>query len=227
MKRTILMGTGALLLTSSVAFAGATDGVVYDNGAWDGSLAGASSQLDSAYPFDSQTADDFVLASDFTLTGASWSGVYFNGSAPLQSEDFNVLIYADDGSGTAPTGGPLDPSGTAIASFTVSPTRVDTGDGVNFDYSADFGGGVALTAGTQYWVAIQSIMLFPPQFGWNATGSVNGATSVQGFPLLGLDYWTDTGLDRAFQLHGTDVPAPGALALLGLAGVAARRRRRA
>ncbi len=48
-------------------------------------------------------------------------------------------------------------------------------------------------------------------FNYNATSDVFGAGN-----------W-----DMAYRLQGRDVPAPGAIALLGLAGLAARRRRRA
>ncbi|MCH8260763.1 MAG: PEP-CTERM sorting domain-containing protein [Planctomycetes bacterium] len=67
---------------------------------------------------------------------------------------------------------------------------------------------------------------FPPQWAFGSVTGVTGGQGVQGFPLLGIDFWTQIGSDRDFQLSGSPVPAPGALALLGVAGLAGMRRRR-
>ena len=126
---------------------------------------------------------------------------------------------------TAPYWTPYSGTGT---SFNVS--AISTPDGADFKYEADLGAGFNATAGTTYWVGIQAVMFFPPQWGISASNTMQGSEMMFGFPLLGTDYWTPgsvvfgTPRDTAFQLYGA-VPAPGALALLGLAGVARRRRR--
>lgn len=215
--KNVLILPGTVLLTTSLAAGQATDPVVYDNGPNAG--GGASSQLDTVYPFDSQVADDFILGGNYTITGMTWYGVFWNGS-PITVPAWNLLIYNDDGSGVRPTGGPLDPTPTAILN---SQEGVVFHNGVD-QWSTDLTTTISLNAGTQYWVAIQAEHTFPPQWGWSQSLSQTGATAVQGFPLLGINYWDGAiAGDMAFQLHGVATPAPGALALLGLAGLVARR----
>ncbi len=202
---------------------------------WDNMPSGAaggymSSQLDLVYPFDSQVADDFSLAAGGAIDHVEWNGGFWNGS-PIDIPDWNILFYAD--AGGKPTGGPTDPTGTALAQYIISGaavSQVGEADG-SITYDVDLGSEFAAAAGTTYWVAIQPVFAFPPQWGISmALDSIQGAESVSGFPLLATDYWTTgsvafgTPRDMAFRLYG--VPAPGALALLGLAGLAGTRRRR-
>ena len=48
------------------------------------------------------------------------------------------------------------------------------------------------------------------------------ANPLNGFGFGGLQ---DTGANAAYSISGSAIPAPGALALLGIAGLASRRRR--
>ena len=50
--------------------------------------------------------------------------------------------------------------------------------------------------------------LFLPQFGWR--GDNTGGNAVQGFPLLGIDYWTPVspGAEMQFMLHGIQEAIP-------------------
>lgn len=183
-----------------------------------------SSQFDSSYPFDSQLADDFVLAGGGVIESVTFWGGFFNGS-PVPVPSFNIIFYED--AGGTPPGGPEDPSGFGTL-FNVSATSTPVGD--DFEYTADLGAGFAADPGTTYWIAIQAVFAFPPQWGWSASNTMQGSETYFGFPLLGIPYWTPgaavfgTPRDAAFQLYG--IPAPGALALLGVAGLAGRRRRR-
>jgi len=220
---------GAVLLTTSMASGQASDPIVYDNMPSGYNPDGiTSSQLDTAYPFNSQVADDFVLSGDFFITGMTWVGGFFNGD-PIEVPAWNLIMYNDAG-GTPTGGGLADPSVSAF--FIAMPgvvNRVDNGDGT-FTWSTDFGSSIALTGGTTYWVAIQGEHFFPPQYGQAASLDQVGNFATSGFPLLGTDYWTglpyDGVSDVAFQLHGVVIPTPGALALIGLAGLVSRRRRR-
>ncbi len=109
-------------------------------------------------------------------------------------------------------------------------SEVGEADG-SITYDVDLDTAFAAAAGETYWVAIQPVFAFPPQWGISMSlDSIQGSESMSGFPLLATDYWTPgsitfgTPRDMAFRLYG--VPAPGALALLGLAGLAGTRRRR-
>ena len=210
------------LALSVLAFASSASAqVVWDNYPFgpDGGLT--SSQLDLVYPFDSQVADDFV--GGFTVNHIEWDGGFWNGS-PVDIPDWNIIFYAD--AGGKPTGGPTDPTGTALYHYVISGGSVDIVDNGDFRYTYNVDLPDTVFDAETYWVAIQPVFAFPPQWGIaGALDSFQGYSAHSGFPLLGTDYWTplDTGADMAFRLYG--VPAPGALALLGLAGLVGRRRR--
>ena len=207
------------LTVLSVASAATAQDLLWDNypfGA-DGGLT--SSQLDLIYPFDSQVADDFV--GGFTVNHVEWDGGFWNGS-PVDIPDWNIIFYAD--AGGAPVGGPTDPTGDALYHYVISGSAVDIVDNgdMRYTYNVDIPD-TAFADGT-FWVAIQPVFGFPPQWGIaGALDSQQGSMMHTGFPLLGTDYWTPGEGDMAFRLYG--VPAPGALALLGLAGLVGRRRR--
>ena len=221
MNKIALTAIATVTLTASAASAG---DLLWDNVPYGYTPESSmSSQLDLVYPFDSQVADDFVLADGGEITGVTFWGGFYNGS-PVPIESFNIIFYED--AGGMPTGGPEDPTGTGTV-FNVAATS--TPEGADFKYEADLGAGFSADAGSTYWVAIQAVMTFPPQWGISASNSIQGSELMFGFPLLGTPYWTPgttvfgTPRVSAFQLYG--VPAPGALALLGLAGLAGRRRR--
>jgi hypothetical protein len=184
--------------------------VVWDNYADDGTGVGLSSQQDLVYPFDSQVADDFQLSSTADISGVHWWGAFWNGATYPNPVDFNILFYADDGTGNKPTGGPTDPSGTALAAYNfiaVMGTEYQGASYPAYEYEVALDPVFTATAGVKYWIAIQAICVFSTdgQWGW----STNGANpeqlheGVQGFPLLGMNYWTTTTYgDQAFQLLG-------------------------
>src|SRR3954470_21961021 len=97
-KKLKSIGCLAVLCSLRALAASAGAQVIYDNGVT--GTQGYSSQLDNSYPFNSQVADNFTLASgnglQYTVTGITFRGVYFNtpaGSAPA-TDNFNVFIYA-------------------------------------------------------------------------------------------------------------------------------------
>ena len=219
------MKTRALLLAAGAAVAfGSTvnaDPVIWDNTFTNFSLA--SSQLDTVYPFDSQLADDFMLDADYNVTDVHWWGGFWNGT-PFDPIDFNIYFYADDGTGMAPT-----MPGTELAMYSMNGVSGTFDAAMGADaYDVDLPVPFVAQANTKYWIAIQAVFPFPPQWGWSVAGAGTGnlSTAVQGFPLLGLPYWGDQGTgDANFYLTGTAVPAPASIALLGLGGLAIRRRR--
>lgn len=196
-----------------------------------------SSQLSTGgtLTFASQVADDFSLAANATVQKIRFWGGCYNGD-PVPIPSFNVLVYAD--AGGQPTGTPGDPTGTALHSFSVSATVVDTGSSVFgassniLRYDVNLGAGFLATAGTTYWLAIQAAVDYPPQWGW-ASQAVGGGDPLSFWgPTFNYNEWQtlDQTQDTQFQLFsgtGGVVPLPGAagLAALGLVGVTGRRRR--
>ena len=160
-----------------------------------------------------------------------WIGKY-GGGPQGNITSFNIEFYLDDGSGQSPTGGPGDPTATAIATYNIAGdgNETDNLDGT-FSYWVDLPVAFEAAAGVHYWISIQSVSDFPPQWLWQVSNTQQLAEAVAGFPLLGFDYWTPlseiTGAptDMAFMLTGTIIPTPGAFALFGLAGLLSTRRR--
>ncbi len=235
---TILGGAVVAAGLSSVALAG-HDPVIYNNGAPDYAVGSPASQLDTVYPFDAGSADDFMLGhsgqgdGSWNITDVHWAGVYWNPGGPGPITSFNIIFWPD--AGGMPAGGQaagLPPLyGMALAIYNIpgnAGEAVDPGnpDGNHYLYGVDLPVAFNAAAGTPYWIEIQPVMTFAPQWATQATTGITGAPSHQGFDLLGLAFWTPVEADLSFQLTGTPVPAPGALALLGVAGLAGMRRRR-
>ena len=192
------------------------DVIVWDNGAPTGSLY--SSQLDTAYPFVSHVADDFIFAAEQEITAVHAYWGFWNGD-PLNPCDINVYIFADDGTGNAPEGaGMPDPSSVALQTYTF--IDVDGGGPDQYESILALDPPFVAEEGTKYWLSIQGKLDFPPQFGWSATiDKMTGAIAVQGFPLLGTVYWTaiSPATDMAFKLYGPETAAPE-LAIESIAG---------
>jgi len=187
-----------------------TRDTIWDNGADDGTGAGLSSQNDPVYPFISQVADDFILPSDGTIEGVHFWGVFYGGTVYPNPVEFNIYIYADDGTGTMPTGAGMgDPSPTALAAYNfpaVTGTLVGTD---RYMYDVTLPESFAATGGVKYWICIQEVASYVDwgQWGWVMNGAnpdqLHGC--VAGFPLLSMAFWTDMSAygDAAFALSGT------------------------
>mgnify|MGYP000157575213 CR=1 FL=1 len=217
----------ALMATLSVAAFAVADPIIFDNGAPGATSTGYSSQLDAVYPFQSQVADDFVLqAGANVITDVHWWGVWWNPGPPGNATAFRIIIYGD--AGGKPTGGNPDPTPTALKVWTIPAAAAgETPSGSFFSYAADVSADPFIaTPGVQYWIAIQSVNTFPPQWGW-VTNSAGAGNAHQGFPLLGTPYWTRLapgtgGVGMAFYLTG--IPEPASLLLIGLGALVLRRR---
>jgi hypothetical protein len=190
------------------------DSVIWNNYGLTNSSDGMASQWDDSYPFQCQVGDDFLPSSDFYVTGVHWWGCFFNGELPWPNpSDFNIIFYADDGTGYMPTGaGMEDPTPTALAVYhipQVNETPVDPDNPFNvwFEYNTSLPAPFSVVADTKYWIAIQANVSWPPQWGWGRNGYENPEQllgPVQGFPLMQVPYWTDIsyGGDMAFILYG-------------------------
>jgi len=182
--------------------------LLWDNGVH--TAQALSSQLDTAYPFNSQVADDFQLAAAQEITEVSFDGMFWNGNAenPI---DLNVIFYADDGSGNQPTGAGMDdPTSTALfVELHTGVTGTDNGDGT-YNYHIVLNSPFVAQANTKYWFVSQWVGTFPPQWGCCVSSTQQLHDCMQGFPLLGYTYWTDPGYgDVSFQLFGGTPPPQG------------------
>jgi hypothetical protein len=178
--------------------------VIWDNG---GTIPGGnalSSQLDQVYPFVSQMADDFILTEGMNVTDVHWWGLFWNGTG-FDPTDFYIYIYADDGTGNAPTGGGMpDPSPTALATYFFPAVTGLPADPNGFnEYNVTLNPPFPANANVKYWIAIQAVFAFPPQWGWAQSSIIQLHDAMQGFPLLGYEFWTmDNYVDVAFYLTG-------------------------
>jgi uncharacterized repeat protein (TIGR01451 family) len=191
----------------------AKDPIIWDNGLPTSSLNYYSSQNDAQYPFVSQVADDFMFADDMNVTDVHWWGGFWNGPPDeVEPCPFYIYFYADDGTGNAPTGaGMADPSPTALASYYfagVSGLPLDPNG--HYEYNVDLSPPFSAAAGVKYWIAIQADFPYPPQWGNTNTAGIQLHSATQGFPFLGMAFWTDVdpAADMAFYLTGVPSGPP-------------------
>ena len=156
--------------------------------------------------------DDFTLNSTWDMTSLTVYGVDNGNSA------FNVAVSAWIGT----TAGWH--TGTMVSG-------VQVGNDLVFNLT-----GITLGAGT-YWVSAEVERPFAGggQWYWGSSSTTNGSTGLYQNPGGGFGVGTGVisngafnggvATDMAFTLQGDKVPAPGAIALIGLAGLMGRRRR--
>ncbi len=165
--------------------------------------------------FSTAQLDDFTLSGEYNLGALTIFGLD-RGDA-----SFNVGAFAEIH--TAP-----DLTSPILATA--------TGSQVGADLQLNFGG-ATLGPGT-YWLAAYVARPFAGggQWYWLASSQAvagsesffhnpGGGFGAGGAPVPGSAVF-DAPADMAFVLEGTATPAPGALALLGLGGLVAGRRRR-
>jgi hypothetical protein len=226
--RRIFLFVVALCVWGSVA---AADPVVFDNITPNGgpNYAGNSpaSQLSTGgqYVYDAGAADDFVLSATTPVTDVHWIGLYFNGSqVPIRS--YNIVFWPD-ANGVPAGGTPAGPPNyaQALAIYNIAGTCNETADVSNpgiFTYFTDLPVPFVAQGGLRYWLEVQPVFDFPPQWAWLVTNGRQGMQAVQGFDYLQMPFWSQTSAteaDLCFVLTGTGVPTPGALAMfIPLAG---------
>ncbi len=213
MKRVTLVAVGAIGVVASAAAAD----TLWDNGSPTGD-AGYSNGTANAFGARRALLDDFVLDVDSTLQDFHWEHIW--NTFPAGSGSSMVLSFLSDVDGapgnvvTTATITSYSEVGTGVTYF----NRPGAESWVTFD-------DIALGAGT-YW--FEAAIIGPEPNFWLVRTEVTGSECWINYDeIKGLHRGSEFGgdpVDLNFVLTG--IPAPGALALLGLASLVGRRRRR-
>lgn len=217
-----------------------TDATLWDNGGFEtqpGLSILNTAGGESVFGFGSQTTANNSVGDDFTVSGGGWNVTqltffgYQTGMTTSASTftSYNWTIYAGAIGNTAnpvANGSGLD-SSVWTGVYRVTDTA-PTGT-TRPIYANSINVSVNLADG-QYWVA------------WNAAGSLasgpwanpvaptpavtNGVQSIAGGAYAAVLNGTVLGAEFPFIIRGEVVPAPASLALVGLGGLVAGRRRR-
>lgn len=166
-----------------------------------------SSQYDYLYPFYSESADDFGCDEDGQILSVEWWGNYWNGS-PAPPEYFMIRFYSDD------PGGPYSHPHQLLFEEACYDFNEELDLVLNdYHYFAELATPFVQACGNIYWVSVQAVMLFSPQWGWLECDPMYywNDEAVMDFALLGIPRWTPMShfgsyYELAFVLHGEFTP---------------------
>jgi MYXO-CTERM domain-containing protein len=177
---------------------------------------------DSTGSFPAQrVADDFSLGAGTTIRSLTFWGGYFPHQASIPDDDFTLTLYSDGG---GIPGGVIH--STSLSALSRTDTGIDLFGTDEYIYNANLTTPVAVSGSTTYFLSITNntgLGAFGASWFWE-TGTGHGLLT---FSADGGGTWSAFGGDQAFILSSKAVPAPGAIALLGLVGLVSRRRRSA
>ena len=106
----------------------------------------------------------------------------------------------------------------------ISPSNLSDGGVGNFVFTPN--NGFILDANTTYWIHVRSDPLDGADFNWLST-DINNPPAGPHAAFVGYNFnGNSSSFYNRFELQGTLVPAPSGVAVLGLLGLAATRRRR-
>jgi hypothetical protein len=169
-----------------------------------------SSQYDWVYPFYSECADDFFCEDGREIVAVEWWGQYWNGS-PVPPVAFIIRFYSDFPG--PPWSQPLD-----LLYFYECVNYNEEYDPQydQYHYFCELYPPFFQEAGNIYWLSVQAVLLFPPQWGWCECDPMYywNDEAVMDFALLGVARWTpisqipDIGVykELAFVLHSPPSP---------------------
>lgn len=213
-RSTIASCTLAIASLSLAQPCAAAPTVLFDNG------AGGASGIDSTQISDALyagigvfSADDFVLSDPASAIIVQWTGTY----EPLANSPDNVTIsiYSDAGG--------LPANGNPLFEYSIGSNLLSADSGFDllgrdvFNYEKQIGG-LALDAGTTYWLHIRNDV-----DGWAWGLELDAGNSAW---HSAANDWRSNNHRRDFRI--LSVPEPSLLSFIGLAGCTAvlRRRRR-
>lgn len=172
--------------------------------------------------FTQRMADDFTIAGG-TVTSLRWWGSSQNFQfADLSNmTGFDVAIYGDLG-GVPNAGNVLYHNAPALAALTITPTGNLSITGA-IQYQFDLNIAPLNLAGGTYWLSVGGLLVNSggDTFVWDVSSVGNNANASFFYPNSGWIAFSPSA-NMAFEI----IPAPGALALLGMGGLIAGRRRR-
>lgn len=178
------------------------------------------------YFYSQQVAENFSLGSASTITGVNFAGSseFFLFPDYTNIVGFNIQILADAGG----VPGAVVYS-EVIATGATSPALqgVNALGGNVYASTATFSSGVNVGAGN-YWVSIGGILADGSGDAWVWADGTNddGVAYTLNPNGGGWTAYNDGATSGTFEIVGTAVPAPSAMALVGLSALAAGRRRR-
>ncbi|MDY7109120.1 MAG: hypothetical protein SYC29_10845 [Planctomycetota bacterium] len=205
--------------------------VIFDNGGPDGSNGLSAGDFTFGYR---EGADDFVLGDEYPMWNVEdlhFEYIWYNGGGMGYVTQADVLFYADTGNGPEVDPLPISPGISPIVNEEMTGNFYFSRESIAYDIEFDC---VELEAGVTYWVSV-TLQDCPENGFWLTSaagqGNIFGQQAYVSMPDYGYPKWTPgynafgEYYDLTFQLTGYGIPAPGALALLGLAGLVSRRRR--
>jgi hypothetical protein len=182
-----------------------------------------------------QAVNGFVSTQTGEISQISWWGSRFNApvgsSLSFHAYDFGVEIYADEGGAPATT-----PAFIAAADRRITPNHVVRENTPVMRYQLEVATPFRLIAGQQYWLSVYEWEDNDFPFSWKQiTPESSGSLLPESyFRQVGANAWqttsfmSETDFHFEVRLDPEPVPEPGAatLAMVGLAGVQVKRRRR-
>lgn len=153
---------------------------------------------------DCGVADDFEFTTETTINKIRWWGGYWNGAGPFPVECYSqIYLYADDGTGNAPT---LPEHASAINYWALAPADYTEDPALDyFVYEYELPEWVTFDAGVKYWVEFRKVFSFSDYGQWGTIKSepIFLSPCVQGTIGFGAgapEYWTTMDSDIAFEL---------------------------
>ncbi|HZW07561.1 MAG TPA: hypothetical protein VFF65_10600 [Phycisphaerales bacterium] len=219
---------GSLVLTTA-----ATADVLWDQSALSGTTSSVPNTISGGPPFGSTVyavSDVVVPAGGWTITSIS---TFFSrlGFADWSTDVTTARLNIFSRTGSLPAGGDNPGAGTVVSIF-CTPSTFDAGPGFGEQgvwVATASGLNITLAPG-DYWIGLTPVAPggFDLEYNWPSSAVVGLPSAMRspfsGFGMPPANTWSDSTVEGSILIQG--VPAPSAAAALGLAGLAACRRRR-